>query len=196
MPADYTSQLQEIVRALNRPQTPTWLIALFSGVIGFLAAVLGQIVQHWYAERSARTKMRMIIYSEFGSMYSRLVHFHTLGASHKADQNNIEWRKRQLRERFLKFEGEKYAEDNKGVFIQLKEHSTISLIYSAIHDVFLPEEDLGFFINSGLAIEILEDCVRLNDLPELYVRRYMNGSDVAAIAKSNKRRLEHSQAKG
>ena len=103
--------------------------------------------------------------------------------------------KKQLRERFLKFEGEKYADDNKAVFIQLKERSTISEIYSAIREVFGPEEEYGFFLNSGLAIEILEDCVRLDYLPRPYVRRYMTDADVAAIDKANKRRLEIGQAK-
>ncbi|MGB9457268.1 MAG: hypothetical protein WCB12_14570 [Bryobacteraceae bacterium] len=137
----------------------------------------------------------MIVYSEIGSMYSHLVHFHDLRNEHKPEQEDIEWRKKQLRERFLRFEGEKYAEDNKAVFIQLKERSTISEIYSAIREVFGPEEEYGFFLNSGLAIEIVEDCVRLNYLPNNYVERYMNSSDVVAIDKANKRRLELGQAK-
>jgi hypothetical protein len=192
---DYTSQLQEIAKALNRPSTPTWLIAILSGLLGFLASVLSQVFQHWYAEHRARNKVRTIVYSEIGSMYSHLIHFHDLETSRKSEQEDIEWRKKQLRERFLKFEGEKYAEDNKAIFIQLKERSTISEIYSAIREVFGPEEEYGFFLNSSLAIEILEDCVRLNYLPHRYVRRYMNGSDVAAIDKANKRRLDLGQAK-
>jgi hypothetical protein len=42
------------------------------------------------------------------------------------------------------FEGKKYAEENKDMFIQLEERSTISGLYSAIRDVFAPEEDYGF----------------------------------------------------
>ncbi len=120
MQVDYTTQLQEIAKALNRPSTPTWLIAIFSGLLGFLASALSQVFQHWYAEHRAQNKMRMIVYSEIGSMYSHLVHFHSLKTSGKSEQEDIEWRKKQLREHFLKFEGEKYAEDNKAVFIQLK----------------------------------------------------------------------------
>jgi hypothetical protein len=195
MQPDYTPRLTEIAKALNRPSTPTWLIAILSGLLGFLASVLGQVFQHWYAEHRSRKKMRMIIYSEIGSMYSHLVHFHDLRSGYKPEQEDIEWRKKQLRERFLKFEGEKYAEENKTVFIQLKERSTISEIYSAIREVFGPEEEYGFFLNSGLAIEILEDCVRLNYLPSSYVKRYMNSTDVAAIEKANQGRLELGQAR-
>jgi len=39
---------------------------------------------------------------------------------------------------------------------ELKERSTISEPYGAIREVFGPEEEYGFFINVGLAIEIIE----------------------------------------
>ncbi len=138
--------------------------------------------------------MRKIIYAEIGTMYSSLVHFHDLKTD-SSEQKDIEWRKKQLRQHFLKFEGEKYSDENKSVFLKLKERSTIGLLYSAIREVFGPEEEYGFFINSGLAIEIIEDCVRLHDLPARFVKAYMNGSDAAAIAESNKRRLDLGQAK-
>jgi hypothetical protein len=194
MPVDYSSQLEEIVKALNRPSIPTWLIAIMSAFLGFIASALSQIFQHWYSEHRARSKMRMIIYSELGAMYSPLVHFHDL-KTRLPEQGDIEWRKKQLRERFLKFEGEKYAEDKKDVFIQLRERSTITELYSAIREVFGPEEEYGFLINSGLAIEIIEDCVRLHDLPDKFVKRYVNSPDIAAIAKANKKRLALGQAK-
>jgi hypothetical protein len=107
-------------------------------------------------------------------------HFHDV-KTRFPEKEDIAWRKKQLKEHFLKFEGENYAESHKEVFIQLKERSTITQLYSAIREVFGPEEEYGFFLNSGLAIEILEDCVRLNDLPAEFVKCYMNDSDVAAI---------------
>jgi hypothetical protein len=192
-PIDYTPQLEQIVKALNRPSTPTWLIAIMSAFLGFLVSIFTQVFQHWYSEHRARKKIRMIIYSELGAMYSSLFHFHNL-QTHPPEQEDIEWRKKQLKERFLKFEGEKYAEDHKDVFIQIKERSTITQLYSAIREVFGPEEDYGFFINSGLAIEIIEDDVRLNNLPSKFVRHYMNGADIVAIANANKKRLELRQA--
>jgi hypothetical protein len=61
--------------------------------------------------------------------------------------------------------------------------------------VFGPEEEYGFFLNSGLAIEIIEDCVRLKDLPGRFVKRYMNASDVMALVAANKKRIQLGQAK-
>ena len=89
MQVDYTTQLQEIAKALNRPSIPTWLIAILSGLVGFLASVFSQVFQHWYAERSAQNRMRMIVYSEIGSSYSHLVHFHDLKTSHNSEQEDM-----------------------------------------------------------------------------------------------------------
>ncbi|MGA2672641.1 MAG: hypothetical protein ABSE99_05375 [Terracidiphilus sp.] len=192
MPGDYGPQLEEIAKALNRPSIPTWLIAALSAFLGFLLSILNQIFQQWYSEQRALRTMRKIIYSEIGSMYSNLLHFYNLKTNSPEDKD-IEWRKKQLRERFLKFEGEKYAEDNKEVFFQMEERSTINDLYSAIHDVFGPEEEYGFFINAGLAIEVIEDCVMSHDLPFRFVKRYINGSDVTAITEANKNRHTPSQ---
>ena len=77
----------------------------------------------------------------------------------------------------------------------MKERSTISELYSAIREVFGPEQEYGFHINSGLAIEVIEDCVRLHGLPDKFVKRYMNTTDIAAIAEANKKRLTLGQAR-
>jgi len=111
-PIDYTSQLEQIVKALNRPSIPTWMIAIMSAFLGFLVSILTQVFQHWYGDRRARSKMRMIIYSELGSMYSHLVHFHDV-KTRLPEQEGIEWRKKQLKEHFLKFDGEKYEKTTK-----------------------------------------------------------------------------------
>jgi len=68
MPGDYGPQLEEIVKALNRPSTPTWLIAIISASLGFLASVLSQVFQHWYADQRARTTITLVqdsIFCEF-----------------------------------------------------------------------------------------------------------------------------------
>ena len=192
MPSDYSAQLDAIAKALNRPSVPTWMIAILSALLGFLLSVLNQIFQHWYSERKVLHTMRKIIYSEIGAMYSNLSHFYNLQTT-LPEGKDIEWRKKQLRERFLKFEGERYAEEHKGVFFQMKERSTINDLYSAIHDVFGPEEKYGFLINSGLAIGIIEDCVELDELPAKFVRRYMNNSDCAAITDAVKQRRASGQ---
>jgi hypothetical protein len=194
MPPDYSSQLEAIAKALNHPTTPTWLIAVFSAFLGFLASSMGQLFQHWYGDLRSRKKMRIIIYSELGSMYSALSHFCKV-KTELAEREDIEWRKKQLRERFLRFDGEKYADDNKDIFIQLKERSTIRELYDAIRDVFGPEEEYGFFINAGLAIEIIEDCVRLSSLPERFVKHFMNTTDIQNLDRANERRLSSGQAK-
>ena len=51
VPVDYSSQLEDIakaLKALNHDSTPSWLIALFSALLGFLASVILHVFQHWY----------------------------------------------------------------------------------------------------------------------------------------------------
>jgi hypothetical protein len=188
MPGEYTPQLEEIVRALHG-STPTWMIALFSAFLGFLASVLGQVFQHWYIEYRSRTKMRTIIYSELGAMYSMLVQFQPTLVSSNDEAQSYEGERKQLKDRFLrregaefakKFDGEKYIEAHEDVFVQLRERSSIVLLYDLMHRV-VGDESLGFLVLSLMAIQNLEYEVRCGSLPKKYIRRYMSAHTVALI---------------
>jgi hypothetical protein len=87
---DYSSQLEEIakaLRALKHDSTPEWLIAVFSLLFGFLASLVLQIFQPWYAEHT----LRRIIYSELGAMYFVLVQAQPPLVSSNAKRNPTEW---------------------------------------------------------------------------------------------------------
>lgn len=181
MQPEYTSQLEEIVKALNHQSTPTWLIAIASGFLGFLASILGQIFQRWYGEYRDRSRMRKIIYSELGAIYSMLVYLQPDMVSGR-DKEDHKYEQDKFRNHFLrhegeghatKFDGEKYAEDHKDVFIQLGERRRIVDLYSVARGAFIDDEDYGFVLNSRLAIEIIEDYVRFDWLPKKMVERYM-----------------------
>jgi len=45
---------------------------------------------------------------------------------------------------FLKFEGQKYAEDHKDVFIQLRERATITELYGAIRECLVLRRNTAF----------------------------------------------------
>lgn len=186
MQPDYTSQLQEIVKALNHDSTPTWVIAVISFFSGFLVSLLGQVFQHWYSEYKSRSKMRTIIYTELGTVYSMLGYLQpptiTSGQEKKKD---FSYETGKLRNQFIRgegyagrFEGEIYAKDHNEVFVQLRERSRITALYRVIREACRDDDDYGFLINSGLAIEIIEDNVRFNWLPRKYVNRYMGAGDL------------------
>jgi hypothetical protein len=42
MQGEYTSQLQDIAKALSHHSTPTWVVAIVSGFLGFAASALGR----------------------------------------------------------------------------------------------------------------------------------------------------------
>ena len=106
MQADYTSQLEEIVKALNRQSAPTWLIAIASLFFGFFASALIEVFKHSYGEHRARSKMRKIIYSELGAMYSHLVDLQPTMVSGDDDltHQDLVYNKFDFRLRFLNYQ--------------------------------------------------------------------------------------------
>jgi hypothetical protein len=64
---DYSRQLAEIAKALNRPSTPTWIIVLLSTVVGAISSVLVQMLSLRLADRYKRHKMRRILYHELAA---------------------------------------------------------------------------------------------------------------------------------
>jgi hypothetical protein len=183
---DYSSQLEEIaraLRALKQDSTPEWLIAIFSVIFGFIASVVLQIFQRWYTEHT----MRRIIYSELGAMYFMLVQAQPPLVSRNAQAQSYTSERQRLRDRFVrregeeiakKFDGEKYAELHEDVFIQIKERPSILFLYGLMHRV-VSDESLGFLVLSLMAIQNLEYEVQCGSLPRKFVRRYM-GADIAA----------------
>jgi hypothetical protein len=177
---DYSQQLDQIVNALNRPGLPTWVIAMLSATLGFLASVLSQLFQHRFAEVVSRTNMRRVIYPDLGSMYSNANHFLHLETTQTDREQWDRWRRTRLAS-FLRFEGERYAHENRATYLQLAEYPHLDNCYSALHSA-LADDEYGFDINCGLAVEIIEDCIRLGWIPAKYIKKYMGEEDAEALS--------------
>src|ERR1700722_10685565 len=61
---DYSVQLQQIAKALNRPSTPAWLVSLISAVVGALFAVVVQLFLKWADNRREITSARRALYHD------------------------------------------------------------------------------------------------------------------------------------
>jgi len=175
---NYSQQLDAIIKALSRPSVPTWLIAILSAALGFVAAVLSQICQHLLADGLNRQKMRRVIYPELGSMYSRAHHFCHLKTDRHSDDAN-EWKRTRLAAS-LHFESEKYAKENLATYLQLREYPQIDLVYDVLRSA-TNDDGYGFDINCGLAVEVIEDMVRLGDIPAKYIKKYMGKEDAKKL---------------
>jgi hypothetical protein len=91
LPPDYTQQLAEIVQALNRPSTPTWLVAVIGSAVGATGAIAAQILRAWYDEHRANTRMRRRLYTDLADLFLKADFFRSL--SHETE----EWRQSQFK---------------------------------------------------------------------------------------------------
>ena len=184
---DYSRQLDQIVKALNRGVMPTWLVAVISVVLG---SVLGPICHHIFTEHVNKQRMRRVIYPDLADMYSKAHHFYPL-KTNLDPTGDQDWRLARLKS-FLRFAGEKYAKDNRAVYLQLPEYPHLDCIYSALRSAVGDEVDfdkLDFDINCGLAVEIIEDCVRLGQLPTKYIKKYVGKEDASKLLDGSKRKI-------
>lgn len=170
-PPDYTKQLDQIVKALNRPSLPTWIVAVLSVALGFVGSILVQLFQRYLAESRAKDRMRRVIYPDLAEMY--------WSAGIQLDQTGVEDASRRSRlATSLRFQGEKYADDDRATFLTLREYAWLESCWGALHSALI-DDDYGFDLNCGLALEIIEDGVRLGEIPAKYVRKYVGETEAA-----------------
>ncbi len=122
--------------------------------------------------------MRRVIYPDLGSMYYHAAHFLKVDTKMDADES-VKWKKSRL-ETQLRFIGEKYAHEHREIYYQLSEYPHLETIYSALRSTFADDE-YGFEINCGLAVEIIEDSVRLGWVPAKYIKKYMGKEDAIRL---------------
>ena len=119
---DYTRQLNGIVAALNRPATPTWVIAVVSAMLGALLTIAVQLLIKRLDQRRAMDQMRRIVYGELGQVCSSLT-AEFLNATDQPITPEMQRKIEALSIRSaLSFKGEKYMNDNLGTAIMLEEH--------------------------------------------------------------------------
>jgi len=71
MPGEYASQLEEIIRALNRPSTPTWLIALFSALVGSTFALVFNSLLEFIKRRIAKEPLIDLFITDLALTWKR-----------------------------------------------------------------------------------------------------------------------------
>lgn len=178
---DYTHQLDQIAAALSHPALPTWLIAILSAGLGFLASIAAQICQHAFGEVVSRRRMRRVIYPDVAAMYSYARHFADLEAGES-------WKRERL-EKLFEFRGEKFARDNPTAYYNLREYPHLDVIWGALRAP-LAEKDFDFNINCGLAAEIIENCVALGQIPSKFIRQYSGQRDAELLLKAARKNAD------
>jgi hypothetical protein len=171
---DYTAQLNEIVRALNRPVTPTWLVSLLSVFAGAVFTLIVQSLLLRINDWHKREKMRKIVYMELGRLYASVKFILTWNPKN-APPGTLPASKAAHLRQHLSFAGEKYIHDNQDVFVQLDEHSAIRTMYSLFHQVSETDET-HLDLNCTTALTMFSTLVHQEMFGGRCIKKYMHPS--------------------
>lgn len=164
---DYTKQLQEIAGALQKPQTPSWLVALVAAVVGSVFTVGVQLFLKWWDRWHAQETARCIVYREISDMFIAVESILRYPTGNEAWVH--EYRRKELAV-YLKFDGETYLRSKPDVFMRLQEKGSAEMIYQAYHNVFT--SDL-LYTQCDLANRLLAGFVKEGRLQSKYFRKYL-----------------------
>lgn len=172
---DYTKQLEEIVRALSRPSTPVWSVALISFALGLVSAVLLQIVRQGLDERLKRDKMGRVLYRDLADLFLRVESIMSFDPGVSA-QERSKWRKTELKTH-ISFKGERYLQAHEDTYVQLPERVFADNIYTYLHQA-LDNLDEMWNVNWSIARQVFAEAVYKDRLKLKYFEKFM-GRDTA-----------------
>ncbi len=165
---DYTKQLEEIARALNRPSTPVWLVAIFSAVLGVIGGLVGQSLMMIATDAYRRYKLRRVLYLDMADLFfavDSIVEFKEIDDAHR-----YQWQEQELATH-LTFRGEKYVRDNQEIYVQTGERLVADMLYLRFHKIL--DEKNSMAVNTNLALRITANTVTEGTLQKKYFKRFL-----------------------
>src|ERR1035438_6171119 len=161
---DYTTQLQEIVKALSRPTTSPWLIVMASTALGFILGIISQHLGTRLADRHQLHKMRRLLYKDLAQMF-------LLVDDEEDPASTRDWLYNEIKEH-LNFRSEKYMIDNPDLNVHLDEHSAADALYSRFHRIV--DEPNSFSTNVGLTLRFFANAVHEGHLKRARFKQFLN----------------------
>jgi hypothetical protein len=169
---DYSNQLEEIAKALNRPATPQWVIA----ALGFIGGIITQSLMMLMTDFHRRYEMRRVLYIDLVNMFWAVDGFTDIPQSERFGQ------KEQLKKTLL-FRGEKHCLDNPEIYIQLSERRAGEMVYPYFHRI-LDDPQNGLNANIGLALSVFSQVVHDRTLKRMYLRLFLGRRGAATLCHS------------
>ena len=178
---DYSQQLSEIVKALNRPTSSAWIIALFSATLGMLTGLLAQPIQFLLIDAYRRHVMRRIAYVELGNMFIRVeMDLRAVFLNPSEQKESI------LAE--LRFDGERYCQDHVDIYLQLREHKELAYQYRMFHNI--TDDKTDSLDAARWAMLQFVRFVNANDQHRKRYRRYFGAEAPSLFARIQSRSVE------
>lgn len=167
---DYSKQLAEIAKALNRPVTSVWLVATFSTLLGFIGGFIAQWSAMRMTDAYRLNKVRRVLYLDLAEMFWSVRRIQITAITEIPATQKWHWQVDQLRKTLL-FRGETYCSDNLEFYIQLPERYVAEFLYLRFHRILDEADSLN--VNSALVLTIFAEVVHSGDLSPKYFRRYL-----------------------
>ena len=183
---EYAVQLQEIVKALNRPTTSPWIISGSAATLAVIGAIIGQCILMWLTDSYRRLKLRRLLYKELGAMF--LIVDGVMRNEQIEDDlvSRTQWQIKQIREH-LNFRSEKYMTDNQELYVHLDEHWAADMLYGRFHKIV--DDPDSFHVNTNVTLRIFANTVYEGRLK----RRWFKRSLPQRTAKGLLERVDHHQ---
>lgn len=166
---DYSHQLEEIAKALNRPSIPSWLVALISALVGAVFALAGQLLLKSFDNWRGIHNMRRVLYRELITMFQMLDA--SMGYTGLFSERN------ELLQSALKFSGEAYLKAHQDVYMQLPEREAAEVLYAAYHKILDHESSDAREHNWELAKRLLAQFVETDQLPRRYIKKFLGSAE-------------------
>ena len=147
---DYSQQLDEIVRALDRPSIPAWIVAILGAMIGAVGALVAQLARARYDERRTRQRLTHLLYSDLAEMFL-YVDATMTSALDPDDRFLRQWQIEQLT-KVLMFRAEDHLHRNLDIFMSLPERQTADVLYRQFHHIKDDPDSLSVNTNGTLRL--------------------------------------------
>ncbi len=178
---DYTKQLEEIARALNRPTTPPWLVTILSAILGFLTGIAGQLLMMPVSDAYRRYKTRRVLYLDLYEMFWFIHRIRTKALTDLPETERYSWQKARL-PGDLRFRGEQYCEDNREIYFQLSERHAGETLYRCFHRIL--DEKNSLDLNTYEALRTFANIIVREDLNRNYFRRFLGEQKTASLMRT------------
>jgi hypothetical protein len=185
---DYSRQLEEIVKAMNRPTTPVWRVAVFSAFVGLVFGIVAQFLVMLITDLYRRYKMRRVLYCDLAGMFWAVENI--MAVTDVPEDDRWRWQRAQLTKALL-FRGEKYCLDTPELYMQLPERYAGEMLYPYFHQIL--DDDKWLNVNTSLALSAFSHVVHSGTLKPMYLRLFLGRKEAGDLRRSAELRYTQNQ---
>ena len=164
MPRDYSTQLNAIVAALNKPTIPVWLISMMSTALGIATT----LVAPWFGDIYQRFKLRRVAYLD---LVDKFFFLDTLfNKTMRDDVASRAWFSEEGPTHFT-FSQHDYLKTKAELYMGLNEYPKVEVLYGLFRRI--DATGISLDTNVHQALSIFSVGIKEGWLQDSYLRRFL-----------------------